>query len=173
LIVVSKSLGNDKSFMPNIRDYLMSGKIDSARELCRAKDTPIAHVIEKGISRLGKPTREVSEAMESAGQQEIARVEKNLHFLSLVSRIAPMIGFIGTIIGVITIFHKIGLSGDISIKGISNGLYIKMFSSAAGLLVGVIAFLFYHVLNAMVDNLAKKIEHSSSAFLDVINEPGN
>ncbi|HLG04269.1 MAG TPA: MotA/TolQ/ExbB proton channel family protein, partial [Bacteroidia bacterium] len=172
LVVISKALKVPHNFMDNIRDYLHSGKIDSARELCRAQSTPVTRVIEKGISRLGKPSREISEALELAGKNEISRAEKNLHYLSLVARIAPMLGFVGTIIGVIAIFHAIGLSGDISIKNISNGLYVKMFSSAAGLVVGVIAFLFYHILNAMVDGIAKKIERSSLAFLDLVNEPG-
>jgi biopolymer transport protein ExbB len=172
LVVISKARKLDSNFMHNIRDYLHNGKIDSARELCRTQNTPVARMIEKGISRLGKPAREISEAMETAGKVEIARVEKNLHYLSLVSRIAPMIGFIGTIAGVITIFHDITLSGDISIKTISGGLYQKMFSSGVGLVIGVIAFLFYHLLNSMVDGLATKMEKASMEFLDMINEPG-
>ncbi|GAB4132613.1 MAG: MotA/TolQ/ExbB proton channel family protein [Bacteroidia bacterium] len=170
-VVISKAGKLDKNFMLNIRDYLMSGKIDSARELCRATNTPVSRTIEKGISRLGKPNREISEAMETHGKTEIVRVEKNLHYLSLVARIAPMLGFIGTIAGVVTIFYDISLSGDISIKTISGGLYQKMVSSGAGLVVGVIAFLFYHMLNTMVDGVAAKIERSSLEFLDMINEP--
>lgn len=171
LIVISKAGKLDRHFMHNIKDYLLSGKIDSARELCRATNTPVSRTIEKGISRLGKPGREITDAMETHGRTEIARVEKNLHFLSMTARIAPMLGFIGTIAGVVTIFYDISLSGDISIKSISGGLYQKMVSSGAGLVIGVIAFIFYHFLNTMVDNIAKKIERSSLEFLDVINEP--
>ncbi|MBI3510505.1 MAG: MotA/TolQ/ExbB proton channel family protein [Bacteroidetes bacterium] len=173
LIVVSKAGKLDRNFMNNIRDYLMNGKIDSAKELCRAQSGPIPRVIEKGISRLGKPTKEISEAMEIAGRVEITRAEKNLHFINLVARMAPMIGFIGTIMGVIVIFHDIaGSSGEVSIKQVSHGLYLKMFSSAAGLTVGVIAFVFYHFVNSLVDSVSKKIERSTLEFLDMINEPG-
>jgi biopolymer transport protein ExbB len=172
LFVISKAGKVDSNFMHNIKDYLLNGKVDSARELCRVQNTPVSRVIEKGISRLGKPEREISEAMESVGRQEMARVERNLHFLTLVSRIAPMLGFIGTIAGVITIFYDINHSGDISITTISGGLYQKMFSSGTGLFVGVFAFLFYHILNVMADNVAGKIERASMEFLDIINQPG-
>ncbi|HTL80687.1 MAG TPA: MotA/TolQ/ExbB proton channel family protein [Bacteroidia bacterium] len=173
LIVVSKAGKMDRNFMNNIRDYLLNGKIDSARELCRAQSTPVSRVIEKGISRLGKPTKEISEAMEIAGRVEVTRVEKNTHFINLVARMAPMIGFIGTIMGVIVIFHDIaGSNGDVSIQKVSHGLYLKMFSSAAGLTVGVIAFIFYHFVNSMIDAVSKKIERCTLEFLDVINEPG-
>lgn len=171
LIVISKAGRLDRHFMHNIKDYLLSGKIDSARELCRATNTPVSRTIEKGISRLGKTNREITDAMETHGHTEMARVEKNLHFLSMAARIAPMLGFIGTILGVVTIFYDISLSGDISIKSISGGLYQKMVSSGAGLTVGVLAFICYHFLNTMVDNIGKKIERCSLEFLDVINEP--
>lgn len=171
LIVISKASRYDSNFMRNIRDYLLNGKIDSARELCRTTNTPVSRTIEKGISRLGKPGRDISEALETQGSVEIARVEKNLHIIRMTARIAPMLGFIGTIAGVVTIFYDISLSGDISIKSISGGLYQKMVSSGAGLIIGVIAFISYHFLDTMVENIAKKIESNSMEFLDVINEP--
>lgn len=171
LIIISKARKSDANLMHNVKDYILNGKIDTAREYCRSVNSPVSRTIEKGISRLGKPTREVSEAMETHGRVEIARVEKNLHYLSLIARIAPMLGFIGTIAGVVTIFYDISLSGDISIKTISGGLYQKMVSSGAGLVIGVISFLFYHLLNSMVDGLAGKVERASLEFLDLINEP--
>lgn len=171
LIVISKASKLDNRFMANIRDYIISGKIDSARELCRTSNTPVARTIEKGISRIGKPGRDISEALETQGSIEISRVEKNLHILGMTARIAPMLGFIGTIAGVVTIFYDISNSGDISIKSISGGLYQKMVSSGAGLIIGVIAFVFYHFLNTMIDGIAKKIERSSLEFLDTLNEP--
>jgi biopolymer transport protein ExbB len=173
LVVVSKAGRVDRNFMFNVRDYLLNGNIESAKQLCRTDNSPVAHVIEKGISRVGKPTKEISEAMEIAGRVEVTRTEKNIHIISLVARIAPMLGFIGTIIGVIVIFHDLANSnGDVSIQQVSHGLYLKMFSSAAGLTVGVFAYMMYHFVNAMVDGVSKKIERSSLEFLDVINEPG-
>jgi biopolymer transport protein ExbB len=172
LIVIGKAGKLDRNFSLNIRDYILNGKIDSARELCRVQNTPVARVIEKGISRLGKPTREIIEAMETTGKVEVSRAEKNLHFISLIARIAPMLGFIGTIFGVIVIFRDISNSGgEVSIQNISHGLYLKMFSSAAGLTVGVLAFMMYHFLNTMVESLSKKIERTTLEFLDTINEP--
>jgi biopolymer transport protein ExbB len=173
LIVISKAGRVDRNFSLNIRDYLLNGKIDSARELCRVQNTPVSRVIEKGITRLGKPTREITEAMETTAKLEISRTEKNLHFINLIARIAPMLGFIGTIFGVIVIFRDISNSGgEVSIQNISHGLYLKMFSSAAGLTVGVLAFMMYHFLNTMVDNISRKMERAMLEFLDVINEPG-
>lgn len=172
LVVISKAGKVDRNFSHNIKDYISNGKIDTARELCRSQNTPVARIIEKGISRLGKPTREISEAMETTGRLEITRAEKHLHFISLIARVAPMLGFIGTIFGVIVIFRDIANSGgEVSIQNISHGLYLKMFSSAAGLTVGVLAFMMYHFLNTMLDNLAKKIELNTLEFLDLINEP--
>jgi biopolymer transport protein ExbB len=161
MIVISKAGKLDRHFMNNIKDYLHSGKIDSARELCRNTNTPVSRTIEKGISRLGKPTREITEAMETHGRIEISNAEKNLHILSMAARIAPMLGFIGTIAGVVTIFYDISLSGDISIKSISGGLYQKMVSSAGGLVVGIIAFVFYQLLQNSVDKFVAQMEEYS------------
>ena len=171
-VVLAKARQMDSNFMMNIKNYLHDGKVDAAREFCRAQNTPVSRVIEKGISRLGKPTRDISEAMETAGRFEVSRIDKNLHFLSLTSRLAPMLGLIGTIAGVIAIFHDITLSGDISIRTISGGLQQKMISSGSGLIIGAFAFLSYHLLNTMADRVSIKIETSCMEFLDMINEPG-
>lgn len=171
LLVIRKAARTDRTFMPNIRDYLLSGRIESARELCKAKNTPESRVIERGISRLGKPSREIEVAMEATGRQEIAHVEKRLHYLSLIARVAPMLGFIGTIIGVVHIFYDISKSGDIAIETISGGLYEKMVASGGGLLVGIIAFICYHLLNSMIDRMVHRIERSSLSFLDLMHEP--
>jgi biopolymer transport protein ExbB len=172
LIVITKAARVDRTFMPNIRDMLLSGRIESANELCKVKNTPEARVIARGLSRLGKPSREIEVAMEATGRQEIAFAEKRLHYLSLIARVAPMLGFIGTIIGVVKIFFDISNSGDISIETISGGLYTKMVASGAGLFVGIVAFIFYHLLNSMVDKIGRNLERSSLAFLDLMHEPG-
>lgn len=171
LIIISKAAKTDRTFMPNIRDMLLSGRIESANELCKVKNTPEARVIARGLSRLGKPSREIEVAMEATGRQEIAFAEKHLHYLSLIARVAPMLGFIGTIIGVVRIFYDISKSGDISIETISGGLYEKMVASGAGLFVGIIAFICYHMLNSMIDKMVHRIERSSLAFLDLMHEP--
>jgi biopolymer transport protein ExbB len=171
LIVISKAARVDRTFMANVRDMLLSGRIESANELCKTRNTPEARVIARGMSRLGKPSREIEVAMEATGRQEIAFAEKRLHYLSLIARVAPMLGFIGTIIGVVKIFFDISNSGDIAIETISGGLYTKMVASGAGLFVGIVAFICYHLLNSMIDKMAHNIERSSLAFLDLMHEP--
>jgi biopolymer transport protein ExbB len=171
LIVISKAARTDRTFMPNVRDMLLSGRIESAMELCKTRNTPEARVIARGMSRLGKPSREIEVAMEATGRQELAFAEKRMHYLNLIARVAPMLGFIGTIIGVVQIFFKISQSGDISIETISGGLYTKMVASGAGLFVGIVAFVLYHLLNTMIDKMANNIERSSLAFLDLMHEP--
>lgn len=172
LLVVSKASKLDKNFMNNIRDYVTSGNMDAAKALCKSTTSPAARMIEKGISRIGKPIKEIEEAMASVGKLEINRLEKNLSILSLIGRIAPIFGFVGTIAGVIKIFYDISLTDNISIGVISAGLYQKMITSASGLVVGLIAFIAYYLLNSMVDKTINKMETASVEFMDVLNGPG-
>jgi biopolymer transport protein ExbB len=172
LLTLSKAGKLDKNFMNNIKDYMHSGNVDAAKALCKSTASPAARMIEKGISRLGKPIKEIEEAMESVGKLEINRMEKNLSVLSLIGRIGPIFGFIGTIAGVIKIFYDISLTDNISIGVISAGLYQKMITSATGLVIGLLAFISYYILNAMLDKTINKMETSSVQFLDILNEPG-
>ena len=128
-------------------------------------------MIEKGVSRIGKPIKEIEEAMESVGKLELNRLEKNLSILSLIGRIAPIFGFIGTIGGVIKIFYDISLTDNISIGVISTGLYQKMITSASGLVVGLLAFIGYYILNALLDKTINKMETASVEFMDLLQEP--
>jgi biopolymer transport protein ExbB len=128
-------------------------------------------VVEKGIARIGKPIKEIESAMEGVGKLEVAKMEKNISILGIVAGIAPMFGFIGTISGVIKIFYNISLADNISIGLISGGLYEKMITSAAGLVVGVFSFVSYHYLNLMIDRTIYKIEASSIDFIDVLQDP--
>jgi biopolymer transport protein ExbB len=171
LIAISRANKGDKNFMDNIRDLMLTGNMDGAKAFCKNSNTPQARVVEKGIQRLGKPVNEIEAAMQDAGKLELYKVEKGLSILSIVGRIAPMLGFIGTIIGVINIFYKISLSKTVEIDVISEGLYQKMITSAAGLTIGVFAFVCYNILNMMVDKIVNRMETSSAQFMDVINEP--
>ncbi|TND04266.1 MAG: biopolymer transport protein ExbB [Bacteroidetes bacterium] len=171
LVVIAKAAGHNRMLIPNLRDYILNGQMDSARNLCRSMNSPVSRVIEKGISRIGRPSREIEDAMEKVGRQEIGRLEKNLSILSLLARLAPMFGFVGTIMGVITIFFQIALQDNISISVISSGLYQKMITSAGGLIVGLIAFACYHLLNSWVDRIAMRIEKTSMEFIDLMHEP--
>lgn len=171
LFVIAKSAGDNRTLLPSIRDYIMNGQIDSARNLCRSVNSPVSRVLEKGISRIGRPTREIEDAMESEGRQEVARLERHLSVLSLIAKLAPMFGFVGTIIGVIKIFFDISLQDNISISVISGGLYQKMVTSAGGLIVGMLAFACYHLLNSWVDRITVRIERNSMEFIDLMHEP--
>lgn len=172
-MTISKASKMDKNFMNQIRDYIHNGNMDAARSLCKNTTAPAARMIEKGIARIGMPMREIEESMEAVAKLEINRLEKNLSILSLIGRIAPIFGFIGTIAGVIKIFYDISLTDNISIGVISSGLYQKMITSASGLAVGLIAFIGYYILNGMLDRTINKMELSSVEFIDLLYTPGN
>ncbi|MBA2612892.1 MAG: MotA/TolQ/ExbB proton channel family protein [Bacteroidetes bacterium] len=171
LLVIAKASKKNENLVLSLKEMIHSGNISNARSMCKNMNTPESSMIEQGVSRIGQPVEEIREAMNKSGSNEIAKLEKNLNVLSIIGRIAPMFGFVGTIIGVITIFRKISQSGTVEIVQISDGLYQKMVSSAGGLVVGVIAFIFYYWLNARVDKLAHRMEDTQIKFLDMLNEP--
>jgi biopolymer transport protein ExbB len=173
LIVLSKAGKKSPQFLAGIKDLIVKGNLDSARAMCKTINTPEAAMIEKGISRIGQPTQEIRETMTEAAGVELARLEKNLSILNITGRIAPMFGFVGTIIGVIKIFYDISIAKTVEIEVISSGLYQKMITSAGGLVVGVLAFIAYHWMNTRIDKIANRMEESKMVFLDILNEPGN
>jgi biopolymer transport protein ExbB len=170
-MVINKASKLDKNFMNSIKDFIHNGNVDAAKSLCKNTTSPVARIVEKGVSRIGKPIKEIEESMESAGKLELNRLEKNLSILSLIGRIAPIFGFIGTIAGVIKIFHDIALTDNISIGVISTGLYQKMITSASGLVIGLIAFVGFYILNAMLDKVVNKMEMASVEFIDLLHDP--
>lgn len=171
LLVISKASKKNENLVSSLKEMIHNGNIENARNMCKTLNTPESTMIEQGVSRIGKPIEEIREAMNKSGANEITKLEKNLNILSIIGRIAPMFGFVGTIIGVITIFRKISQSGTVEIVQISDGLYQKMVSSAGGLVVGVIAFIFYYWVNARIDKLAHRMEETQIKFLDMLNEP--
>ena len=171
-ITIRKAAKLENNFMNHIKDYVHNGNMDAAKALCKNSTAPAARMVEKGITRIGKPIKEIEESMENVGKLEINRLEKNISVLSLIGRIAPIFGFIGTIAGVIKIFYDISLTDNISIGVISTGLYQKMITSASGLLVGLLAFIGYFILNAMLDKTINRMETASVEFMDMLHEPG-
>ena len=161
----------EEGFMNNIRDFIYNNRIDAAIAFCKSNKSPVSRMIEKGIKRLGRPLKEIEDSIEIVGKFEVYKLEKNIVILAIIAGIAPMFGFIGTIIGVIKIFHDISLAGDVSITTVSSGLYTKMVSSAAGLLVGITAFVLYHWCNIMVEKAVQKLEYSAMEFIDLLQEP--
>lgn len=170
-LTISKAAKKNATLLASIKEMINNGNLANARSLCKSVNTPEAIMLEQGISRIGQPMNEIREAMDKAGSVELSGLEKNMSVLNITGRIAPMFGFIGTIIGVIEIFYKISVAKTVEIEVISSGLYVKMISSCGGLIVGVIAFVGYHWLNNKIDRLAHRMEETQIAFLDILNEP--
>jgi biopolymer transport protein ExbB len=170
-LTITRTGKPEPNFIHNLKDMLRTGNMEGARALCKHTPGPQGRIVEKGMARLGKPIKEIEEAMQAVAQQELYRMEKNIPILSIVGRIAPMVGFIGTIIGVIYIFYEISLSKTVEIDVISKGLYQKMVSSGSGLMVGIIAFLFYYILQMMIDKRVNAMEKTSMEFVDLLQEP--
>jgi len=171
LMTIRRASKKSPQLLASIKDAVHKGNIESARTMCVSINTPESMMIDKGLSRIGQPVNDIREAMNEAATIEIGRLEKNMGILNITGRIAPMFGFIGTIIGVIKIFYDIALQGTVEISVISTGLYEKMVSSCSGLVVGVFAFIAYHWMNTLIDKFAHKMEESRMNFLDILNEP--
>lgn len=163
---------NDPSFLQKIRDYIREGKTQSARDLCGAQNTPGARMIAKGIQRLGRPTQDIMTAIENVGNIEVAKLEKNLPALATVASGAPMIGFLGTVTGMITAFYDMATAGsNVDVTLLSSGIYEALVTTVGGLVVGIIALFMYNHLVAQVDKVVTKSETEALEFMDLLNEP--
>ncbi len=167
-VFIHQAFKIEANFLANLKDLLGKGDIKAAKAYCQRLNTPISRVIEKGVNRIGKPIKDIESAMESVAGIENDKLEKNLGFLGLTSGIAPMLGFIGTISGIIKIFYNISVSDNISIGIIAGGLYEKMITSGAGLIVGVIAYAGYHLLNTRIDRFNNKLQETAMEFIDIL-----
>lgn len=162
----------DANFMNQIKDYVSNGKLESAQNLCNTANTPVSRLIGKGISRIGKPLEDINTAIENAGRLEIYNLEKNVSVLATISGAAPMIGFLGTVIGMIlSIFEIANSGGSIDIKTLADGLYTAMTTTVAGLIVGIVAYVAYNHLVVKTDKMVYQMEANSLEFLDLLNEP--
>jgi len=162
----------DKNYMNQIRDSILNGNLESAKILSQSNRSPVARLIEKGISRIGKPLDDINTAIENAGKLEIYKLEKNVSVLATIAGAAPMIGFLGTVIGMIIAIHEIANSGgQIDIKLLSDGLYTAMTTTVAGLIVGIITYVAYNHLIARTNKVIYQMEAKSLEFLDLLNEP--
>ncbi len=161
----------DFGFLRSLKDNILRGDIRTANSLCKGTNRPISRILEKGITRIGRPLKDIESAIEIQSNLEISKMEKNMGYLGLIAGVAPTLGFIGTISGIIRIFYEISVTGNFSIESISNGLYEKMISSFSGLVVGLIAYAAYHALNMMVDKFSINLQATVMDFLDILNEP--
>ena len=163
----------DKDFMMDIRDYIHDGKIKSAKTLCSKFDTPVARMVETGIDRIGKPLSDIQTAVENVGNVEVARLEKGLPYLAMIAGGAPMIGFLGTVIGMVQAFFNMSQAGNnIDITLLSSGIYTAMITTVGGLIVGIIAYFGYNWLTSKVSNVVFQMESSTIEFMDLLDEPG-
>jgi biopolymer transport protein ExbB len=162
----------DTNFMNNIKENVMTGRLDSALAQCQSENTPAARMIAKGVSRIGKPLKDISTAIENTGKLEVSNLEKNLPFLATIAGAAPMIGFLGTVIGMILAFHQMAAAGgQIDIEMLAEGIYTAMTTTVAGLAVGIIAYLGYNILVSKVTKSIYNMEVRATEFLDLLNEP--
>jgi biopolymer transport protein ExbB len=171
LIAIKKASKVDDNFMNIIRDHIMNGNIAAARSLSKNTNTAVARMIDKGIQRVGKPIEAIERSMENVGKLELYQMEKNLSILSVVGYIAPLFGFLGTIAGMFQLFYSIASTGEYSISNIAGGIYVKMISSASGLIIGIIGYLGYRYLNSQIDKATHKMEAASADFIDILQEP--
>jgi len=165
------SKDNNSNLTVQVRASILSGNLESAKALCRNSNTPLGRMLQKGLLRIGRPIKDIEGAIENVGRVEVSKLEKNIGIMGIVAGIAPMFGFLGTIIGVIKIFFDISTTDNFSIGTISGGLYVKMITSAAGLFVGIVAYVGYHILNMMVERVILKLETDSIEFIDLLEEP--
>lgn len=168
---IRKAAKDESSLMGQVRTSILTGKLESAIAICRNSNSPLGRMLQKGLLRIGRPIKDIEGAIENVGKLEVSKLEKNITILGIIAGIAPMFGFLGTIYGVIKIFYDISKTDNISMGVISGGLYVKMVTSAAGLFVGIIAYVCYHILNMMVDKVILKLETDAIEFIDLLEEP--
>ncbi|MDD3405507.1 MAG: MotA/TolQ/ExbB proton channel family protein [Sphingobacteriia bacterium] len=175
VIVIRKASKEDDSFMNRIKDYIYDGKLDAALNLCKNTQSPSARMIEKGISRLGRPMNDVLVAIENVGNLEIAKLEKGLGFLATIAGGAPMLGFLGTVLGMVQAFFQMEQAGGntVDLSTLAGGIYTAMVTTVAGLIVGICAYFAYNYLVGRIDRIMRKLEVRNMEFLDLLNEPAS
>ena len=173
LMAINAASKIDANFMNNIKMDIMKGKIDSAKMLCAKTNSPVARLIEKGVSRIGKPLADIHTAIENAGKLEIYKLEKNVSMLATISGAGPMTGFLGTVVGMVIAFHKMAESGSnkIEMSTLSEGIYTAMMTTVVGLIVGIVAYVGYNHLVTKTDKIVNQMEANVVEFLDMLNEP--
>jgi biopolymer transport protein ExbB len=170
-LAINKASKIDENFMSIIKDHILSGNVAAARSLAKNTNNPVARIIDKGIQRIGKPIDAIEKSMENVGRLEMYKMERNLSVLALVSGIAPMFGFLGTIVGMVQLFYGISSTGEYTLSTIASGIYVKMITSATGLIIGLLAYVGHSFLNAQVDKTVNRMEVASSDFIDTLQEP--
>ncbi len=170
--VIGRAKKVDKNFMNNIRNFIQDGKLESAQALCLTNNSPIGRMISKGLSRIGRPLGDINAAIENTGKLEISRLEKNVAGLATIAGAAPMLGFLGTVIGMIRAFYDMSMAGNnINIELLSRGIYQAMITTVGGLVVGITAYILYNILVSRIQSVIYALETSATEFMDMLHEP--
>ncbi|MGM0505270.1 MAG: MotA/TolQ/ExbB proton channel family protein, partial [Bacteroidota bacterium] len=171
-LAIKKASQTDVNFMNKIKDYIHDDKLDSALTLCQSTNSPVSRMIEKGLQRIGRPLNDINTAIENVGNLEISKLEKSLPTLATVAGAAPMIGFLGTVMGMIRAFYDMANAGNnIDVALLSNGIYTAMVTTVAGLMVGIVAYLAYNILVAKIEKVIFQLEANTTEFMDLLYEP--
>jgi biopolymer transport protein ExbB len=171
LIAIRKASKIEENFMSIIRDNIITGNVTAARNLAKNTNNPVAKIIDKGIQRIGKPIDAIEKSMDNVGVLQMYNLEKNVDILSIISRIAPLFGFLGTIIGMLALFKGIAATSEYTPNTIADGIYIKMITSATGLIIGIISYLGYSFLKVQIKKVENKMDAASAEFVDILQEP--
>ena len=171
LIAIRKASKIEDNFMNIIRDHIINGNVTAARSLAKNTPHPVAKMIDKGLQRIGKPIDAIEKSMDNVGKLEIYTMEKNLPVLSVIARIAPLFGFVGTIIGLVILLRDFATVANPTIPDIADAMYVKMITSATGLIIGIISYLGYSYLDTQINKTVNKMESAKSDFIDILQEP--
>ena len=171
LLVIKKASQLDENFMSIIRDHVITGNVSAARSIAKNTNNPVARMIDKGLQRIGKPIDAIENSMSNVGKLEMYKMEKNLTMLSVIARIAPLFGFVGTIVGLVLLLKSFATISNPSISQIADAMYIKLITSATGLIIGMLAYLGYSFLDTQINRTANRMEAASSEFIDILQEP--
>jgi biopolymer transport protein ExbB len=170
--VIRKATKDDQNFMNRIKDYIHDGKIEAAVALCKSTDSPSARMVEKGITRLGRPLQDITTAIENVGKLEIAKLEKSFPTLATITGAEPMLGFLGTVIGMVQSFYAMSQAGNnIEVSLLSDGIYTALITTVAGLIVGILVYFAFNVLVVRVERVVFNLEATLTEFMDILNEP--
>ncbi|MGI6339633.1 MAG: MotA/TolQ/ExbB proton channel family protein [Bacteroidales bacterium] len=172
LYVIKKATIQDANFMSRIKDYIHDGKLEAALALCRSTDSPSARMVEKGISRLGRPLQDITTTIENVGKLEIAKLEKGFPTLATITGAEPMLGFLGTVIGMVRSFYAMSQAGNnVEVSLLSDGIYTALITTVAGLIVGILGYFAYNTLVVRVERVVFNLEATLTEFMDILNEP--
>ena len=171
LMVIKKAGQLDENFMSIIRDHIVNGNVSAARSLAKNTNTPVARMIDKGLQRIGKPIDAIENSMNNVGKLEMYKMERNLTMLSVIARFAPLFGFVGTIVGLVLLLKQFATISNPSISQIADAMYVKLITSATGLIIGMLAYLAHSYLDTQINRTANRMEAASSELIDILQEP--